>query len=128
MNRLDDSDDVSKANRDAWNARLGRAHADGKSFKLTVGADGSANSKAASYNSIDLKARIFPAYQWVVYLFLLALLAAFLLLAARSDMLKDAATVNNRRPFSLARGNARRWQVARRVPDYTEVIGGDHGV
>ena len=109
LNRLDDSDDVSKANRDAWNALLGRAHADWKTFKLSVGADGSANSKAACYNSIDLKVRIFPAYQWVVYLFLLALLTAFLLLAARSDILKDASTVNDRRPFSLARCQMAWW-------------------
>lgn len=109
LERLEDPDDTGKANRETWNVLLRRAHSAHKDFQVSVGLESAAGKQAIISNAKALKVRVFPWYKWVIYPFLAALLAGFLVLAAKSNILRDPADPGVRRTFSLARCQMAWW-------------------
>ena len=91
LNRLDliAGDQDTQDNRAAWNALMSRAKFSSRPIGVgVVMPDGT--SLAAKQAVVNL--RDFPDYWWAVCLFMLALLLLFLVLAAKSDILRDGPT------------------------------------
>jgi len=93
-------------NRDAWNALLSQSKGD-TTFKVGVALQGN----APYFGSATAKFQVFPSYSWLVVAFLITLLIAFLVLARRSDMLRDAPSpaAGPKMSYSLARFQMAFW-------------------
>jgi hypothetical protein len=93
-------------NRDAWNALLSQSKGD---TTLQVGVALLGN--APYFGSATARFQIFPSYSWLVVAFLILLLIAFLVLARRSDILRDAPSpaAGPKMSYSLARFQMAFW-------------------
>jgi hypothetical protein len=93
-------------NRDAWNALLSQSKGD-TTFQVGVALLGN----PPYFGSATAKFQVFPSYSWLVVVFLIVLLIAFLVLARWSDMLRDAPSpaAGPKMSYSLARCQMAFW-------------------
>jgi hypothetical protein len=103
---LDTSQTDSKDNRAAWNALLSQAK---RKRTLNVGVALGGNPPYSG--SAPIAFQVFPWYSWLIVVFLIILLAVFLLLAQRSDILRDGSSDTGapKLSFSLARCQMAWW-------------------
>ena len=93
-------------NRDAWNALLSQSKGD---TTLQVGVALLGNPPY--FGSATARFQVFPSYSWLVVAFLIILLIAFLVLARKSDILRDAPSPPGgpKMSYSLARCQMALW-------------------
>jgi hypothetical protein len=85
LKRLDDDQDLSKQNRDAWNVLLAGTKRASRSISVNVGVEG----RPICFGQASFTLRIYPSYTVFVYAALIILLFVFLLLARNSDIVRD---------------------------------------
>ena len=108
LKRLEDEESVSKENREEWNALMSDIRGDHK-LHIRVAAAG---SPPYSGPEATVPFRILPSYAWTTLLALLflVLVLGFLILAKRSDILRDSPSVNGvKQSYSLARCQMAWW-------------------
>lgn len=103
---LDAGQTDSKENRDAWSALLSRSKGN-RSISVGVALGGN----PPYFGPATLTVQVFPSYSWLVVVFLLALLVVFLLMARKSDIVRDAPSPPGgpKMSFSLARCQMAFW-------------------
>ncbi len=95
------------ANNDAWNALVADVQ-QGLPLKVSVELENS----PLRYGEVDLAFRLFPSHWWLAALLVVLLFGAFLILARRSDIIRDAGPEpepGQRRHYSLARTQMAFW-------------------
>ncbi len=106
LKRLDGDQPDSKENREAWNALLSRSKGN-----RTMSVDVALRGNAPYFGSATATFHVFPSYSWLVVVFLLALLVIFVLLAWKSDIVRDGPSAAGapKLSFSLARCQMAWW-------------------
>ncbi|MEA2539941.1 MAG: hypothetical protein QOH35_1307 [Acidobacteriaceae bacterium] len=106
LTRLEDDQDTSKQNRLEWNALMGDLR-DDNVLHIRVATGG----KAPFWGPEEKVAfQVLPRYSWVALILLLALLFFFIVLARKSDILRDSPSVNGvKQSYSLARCQMAWW-------------------
>ncbi len=106
LQRLDGDDPVAQANREAWNELIEQLR-DDHTLEVAVASGGN----PPFWGSTKLQFDVFPRYTWAVILFLIVLLIGFLLVARKSDILRDAPSSPGqpRQSYSLARCQMAWW-------------------
>ncbi len=95
------------ANNDAWNALVADVQ-QGLPLKVSLELENS----PLRYGEVDLAFRLLPNYWWLAGLLVALLFGAFLVLARKSDIIRDAGPEpkpGQRRPYSLARTQMAFW-------------------
>lgn len=107
LKRLDGDDPIAQANRATWNDLIADLRKNHGTLNIAVAGGGN----PPFWGSANLTFRVFPSYSWAVLVALVALLAAFLLLAHRSDIVRDAPTPpgGTKQSYSLARCQMAWW-------------------
>ncbi|MBI3679593.1 MAG: hypothetical protein HY235_04275 [Acidobacteria bacterium] len=125
LRRLDGDQPDSKENRDTWNVLLSRSKGTGT---MSVGV--ALGGNPPNFGAASITFQTFPSYSWIVVIFLLVLLALFLLLAYMSDILRDAGPdpgARKRLSFSLARCQMAWWFfIIVGAYNYIWMVTGDH--
>ena len=106
LNRLNQADND---NRDAWSAILSKAKQD---IALSVAV--ALNGAAPCCGGPSIRFGVFGPYSWIVAVFMLVLLTGFILLAWKSDLLRDGPDIvidgtKERRTYSLGRVQMAWW-------------------
>ena len=106
LKRLDGDEPLANENRAAWNALIGELR-DNPTLRVGVASGGN----PPFWGSATVKFSIFPSYKWAVILFLIVLLILFLIVAHKSDIVRDSPSVPGqpRQSFSLARCQMAWW-------------------
>jgi hypothetical protein len=95
------------ANNDAWNALVADVQ---RGLPLNVSVE--LENSPLRYGEVYLAFRLFPDYWWLAALLVALLFGAFLILARRSDIIRDVGRepkFGQRRPYSLARTQMAFW-------------------
>jgi hypothetical protein len=103
LKRLDGD---QKENRDAWNVLLSGSKGD-----RTINVGVALGGNPPYFGPATAMVQVFPSYSWLIVAFLLALLVLFLLLAYKSDILRDAPSPPGgpKKSYSLARCQMAFW-------------------
>lgn len=105
LKRLEGEGVANQSNRDTWNALIPELRTDG-TLHVAVASGG----RPPFWGSADVRFQVFPRYTWVIIAFLLVLLIGFILIARRSDILRDAPSSDGTRcSYSLARAQMAWW-------------------
>ena len=106
LERLDAGQTDGKENREAWNGLLSRSK-----WSRTVSVGVALGGSPPYFGSATVTFQVFPSYSWLVIVFLFALLMLLLLLAHKSDILRDGPSVPGgpKLSFSLARCQMAWW-------------------
>ncbi|MFL6306144.1 MAG: hypothetical protein ACJ72H_21655 [Candidatus Sulfotelmatobacter sp.] len=104
--RLEDEQETSKQNRLEWNALMSDLRND-KVLHIRVATKGNppfwGPEEAVAF-------QVLPRYSWAVLILLLVLLVGFIILAKKSDILRDSPSVNGvKQSYSLARCQMAWW-------------------
>ncbi|HWZ43038.1 MAG TPA: hypothetical protein VNW97_06155 [Candidatus Saccharimonadales bacterium] len=121
---LDTTETDSKDNVAAWTALLSNAK-----HKRTLNVSVALAGNPPYAGSAAITLQVFPSYSWLIVGFLIVLLAAFLLLAYRSDILRDGPSAPGmpRLSFSLARCQMAWWFfIVLAAFNYIWMVTGDH--
>jgi hypothetical protein len=123
LNRLDGSQSAGPDNRDTWSVLVGQLRGD-PNMRIGV----AAGTNAPFDSSATVRFKVFPSYTWLVIIFLVALLALFLILARSSDILRDSPSVGNQKQsYSLARCQMAWWFfIVAAAYNYIWLILGNH--
>lgn len=104
--RLEDDQEASKQNRLEWNALMTDLRGD-KMLHIRVASGGNPPYWGPEET---VAFEVLPRYSWAVLFLLLLLLLAFIVLAKKSDILRDRPTVNGvKQSYSLARCQMAWW-------------------
>lgn len=106
LERLNADQADGKDNRDAWNALLSRSKGS-RTLSVSVALGGNPPYSGPA----TVAFQVFPSYNWLVVVFLLGLLMLLLLLAHKSDILRDGPSAAGapKLSFSLARCQMAWW-------------------
>jgi hypothetical protein len=106
LTRLEDEQDTSKQNRLEWNALMSDLR-DDNVLHVRVATGGNAPFWGPEEK---VAFQVLPRYSWVALILLAALLLSFIVLARKSDILRDSPSVNGiKQSYSLARCQMAWW-------------------
>ncbi len=106
--RLDDNKQDSQQNRVEWNSLMADLRGDNQ-HRLHVRVAGSGGPPFSGPEEV-VTFQVLPRYSWAVLALLLVLLASFIVLAKKSDILRDRPSVNGvKQSYSLARCQMAWW-------------------
>jgi hypothetical protein len=106
LTRLEDNQDTSKQNRLEWNALMSDLR-DDNVLHVRVATGGNAPFWGPEEK---VAFQVLPRYSWVALVLLFALLLSFIVLARKSDILRDSPSVNGiKQSYSLARCQMAWW-------------------
>ena len=92
-------------NRDTWNTLITELRGN-STLHVAVASGGN----PPFFGTADVTFQVFPSWTWAVVVFLLVMLAGFIILAWKSDIVRDAPSVANvKQSFSLARCQMAWW-------------------
>jgi hypothetical protein len=104
--RLEDEQEASKQNRLEWNTLMSDLRGD-KVLHIRVATKGNPPFWGPEET---VAFQVLPRYSWAVLILLLVLLVCFIVLAKRSDILRDSPSVNGvKQSYSLARCQMAWW-------------------
>jgi len=106
LTRLEDNQDTSKQNRLEWNALMNDLR-DENVLHIRVATGGNAPFWGPEEK---VAFQVLPRYSWVALVLIFALLLSFIVLAKKSDILRDSPSVNGiKQSYSLARCQMAWW-------------------
>jgi hypothetical protein len=106
LTRLEDNQDTSKQNRLEWNTLMSDLR-DENVLHIRVATGGNAPFWGPEEK---VSFQVLPRYSWVALVLLLILLVSFIILARKSDILRDSPSVNGiKQSYSLARCQMAWW-------------------
>ena len=102
---LAQTSDPANDNRATWNTLIGELRGN-QNLHVSVASGGTPPFP----DPVDVPFQVFPAWTWAVVLFLLGLLIGFLLLAVKSDIVRDSPSIAGiKQSYSLARCQMASW-------------------
>jgi hypothetical protein len=106
LTRLEDNQDTSKQNRLEWNTLMSDLRGENV-LHIRIAAGGNAPFSGPEEKVVF---QVLPSYSWVALVLLLVLLFSFIILARKSDILRDTPSVNGiKQSYSLARCQMAWW-------------------